>query len=56
MIGTNGDKKLDTRPAAVGSKHSKGGLEGVKQRGWAEEEEGKSKNIWGNSTAEEPFA
>jgi hypothetical protein len=55
MIGTNGDKKLDMRRAAVGRKHSKGDLEGFKQRGWAGEE-GKSKNIWGNCTAEEPFA
>jgi hypothetical protein len=30
-------------------------MNGVKLRGCAEEE-GKSKNIWGNSTAEEPFA
>ncbi|KAJ7815910.1 hypothetical protein B0H13DRAFT_1923915 [Mycena leptocephala] len=39
----------------TGRKHIKVGLEGVEQRGWAEEE-GMSKNIWGNSTAEEPFA
>ncbi|KAJ7877163.1 hypothetical protein B0H13DRAFT_1893314 [Mycena leptocephala] len=48
-------QKVGHETGRSGKKHTKGGLEGVKQSGWAEEE-GKSKNIWGNSTAEEPFA
>jgi hypothetical protein len=46
---------LNTRWTAVGKNTAKGRTKGVRWRGCAEKEE-KSKNIWGNSTAEEPFA
>ncbi|KAJ7852656.1 hypothetical protein B0H14DRAFT_2580827 [Mycena olivaceomarginata] len=48
-------QRLKTRWTAVGKNTAKGRTKGVRWRGCAEKEE-KSKNIWGNSTAEEPFA
>ncbi|KAF8185217.1 hypothetical protein K438DRAFT_1765872 [Mycena galopus ATCC 62051] len=46
---------LTTRRAAVRKNTAKVGTKEIKDRG-STQEEGKSTNIWGNGTAEEPFA